>query len=81
MCRSIKVLYNLDSPVTDEDIRAAARQFVRKVTGFQKPSQANEQSFEHAIDDITEIAMQLFDTLVTKAKPRQPKNTHKQLSV
>jgi hypothetical protein len=70
MCRNIKTLYNFDPPVTDEEIRAASLQFVRKLTGFNKPSQANEVVFERAVDEIAEVARALLGSLVTSAAPR-----------
>ena len=70
MCRNIKTLYNFDPPVTDEEIRAASLQFVRKLTGFNKPSHANEAAFERAIDDTAAVARTLLDSLVTTAPPK-----------
>jgi len=70
MCRNIRTLYNFAPPVTDEEIRAAALQFVRKVSGFNKPSKANEGSFERAVDRIAGEARDLLDSLVTNAPPR-----------
>jgi hypothetical protein len=70
MCRSIKVLYNFDPPATDAEIQAAATQFVRKLSGFQKPSSANAQAFEQAIAGTVKIAQRLLDELVTAAEPR-----------
>ena len=70
MCRSIKPLYNFDPPATEEEIRAAALQFVRKVSGFTKPSKVNEEAFTHAVDEVTLTARRLFDSLVTSAGPR-----------
>ena len=70
MCRNIKTLYNFDPPVTDEEIRAASLQFVRKLSGFNKPSQANEAAFERAVDETAEVARRLLDSLVTSAPPR-----------
>ena len=70
MCRNIKPLFNFDPPVTDEEIRAASLQFVRKITGFNKPSRANEAAFESAIDDISGICSRLLDSLETTAVPR-----------
>ena len=69
MCRNIKVLYNFDPPATDHEIRGAALQFVRKVSGFAKPSKANEQAFNRAVDDIAAAAHTLLDSLVTTAEP------------
>ena len=70
MCRNIKPLFNFDPPATDEEIRAASLQFVRKLSGFTKPSKANEDSFNRAIDDISVVARQLIDSLQTTAAPR-----------
>lgn len=70
MCRSIKPLYNFDPPVTDEEVRAAALQFVRKISGFHKPSQANLAAFEAAVDNIAATAHRLIATLETKASPK-----------
>ena len=70
MCRNIKTLYNFDPPVTDDEIRAASLQFVRKLTGFNKPSQANEAAFERAVDETSDVARRLLDSLVTSAPPR-----------
>jgi hypothetical protein len=70
MCRNIKMLFNFEPPVTDEEIRAASLQFVRKVTGFNKPSKANEAAFLAAVDEITAVSRKLLDTLETNAPPR-----------
>jgi hypothetical protein len=70
MCRNIKTLFNFDPPVTDEEVRAASLQFVRKITGFNKPSKANEASFQAAIDDVTAISMRLLRSLETTAQPK-----------
>ena len=70
MCRNIKTLFNFDPPATDDEVRASALQFVRKLSGFTKPSQANEAAFERAVDDVTDIARTLLDALVTNAPPR-----------
>jgi hypothetical protein len=70
MCRNIRPLFNFDPPATDEDVRAASVQFVRKVAGFTKPSQANQQAFERAVDEIAASARTLIDSLVTSAAPR-----------
>ncbi len=69
MCRSIKTLFNFDPPATDEEIQAAALQFVRKLSGFHEPSKANEASFNQAVDQTSAIAKQLFAGLVTQAAP------------
>jgi hypothetical protein len=70
MCRSIKTLFNFEPPATDEEIRAASLQFVRKLSGFNSPSKANEAAFERAIEDIAAAAHTLIDSLVTTADPR-----------
>jgi hypothetical protein len=70
MCRNIRTLFNFDPPATDEEIRAASVQFVRKLSGFTKPSQANEAAFDSAIDEVAAVARRLIDSLVTSAAPR-----------
>jgi len=70
MCRNIKTLFNFDPPATDDEIRAASLQFVRKLSGFNKPSKANEEAFETAIDQVAAVARTLIDSLVTTADPR-----------
>ena len=70
MCRNIKTLFNFEPPATDEEIRAASLQFVRKLSGFTKPSQANEAAFERAVDEVAKAARMLIDSLVTNAQPR-----------
>jgi hypothetical protein len=70
MCRNIRILFNFDPPATDEEIRAASLQFVRKVSGFSKPSKANEAAFDRAVADVSRIARRLVDSLVTNAPPR-----------
>lgn len=70
MCRNIKTLYNFDPPATDEEVRGAALQFVRKISGFTKPSQANEEAFDSAVDEVSAAARKLLDSLVTRAEPR-----------
>jgi len=70
MCRNIKTLFNFDPPATDEEILAASLQFVRKLSGFNKPSKANEAAFDQAIEDVAAIARRLIDSLVTTAEPR-----------
>jgi hypothetical protein len=70
MCRNIKTLFNFDPPATDEEIRAASLQFVRKLSGFNKPSRANEAIFEQAIDDVATVARRLIASLITTAEPR-----------
>jgi hypothetical protein len=70
MCRNIKTLFNFDPPVTDEEVRAASLQFVRKISGFNKPSKANEAPFQAAIDEIAEISTRLLRSLETNALPK-----------
>lgn len=70
MCRNIKILFNFDPPVTDNEIRAASVQFVRKITGFNKPSQANEAAFLAAIDEIAASSSRLLHALATIAPPK-----------
>jgi hypothetical protein len=70
MCRNIKTLFNFEPPATDEEVRASALQFVRKVSGFTKPSKANEAAFDRAVEDVTEAARRLIDSLCTSAPPK-----------
>jgi hypothetical protein len=70
MCRNIKTLFNFEPPVTDEEIRAASLQFVRKVSGFNKPSKANEAAFLAAVDEIAAVSRKLLNALETNAPPR-----------
>jgi hypothetical protein len=70
MCRNIKPLFNFDPPATDQEIHAASVQFVRKVSGFTKPSQLNQAAFDRAVTDIDQVVRQLLDSLVTSAEPR-----------
>lgn len=70
MCRNIKPLFNFDPPATDEEIKNAALQFVRKVSGFQKPSHVNEAVFNESIEDISKVIRRLVDTLSTSAEPK-----------
>ena len=70
MCRNIRPLFNFDPPATEEDIRASALQFVRKVSGFSKPSQANAEAFERAVDEVAEAARNLILSLHSAAPPR-----------
>ena len=70
MCRNIKTLFNFEPPVTDEEIRAAALQFVRKLSGFNKPSQANEAAFLAAVDEVAAVSGKLLRALETNAPPR-----------
>jgi hypothetical protein len=70
MCRAIKTLYNFKPPATDEEIRASAVQFVRKLSGFTRPSKTNEAAFNHAVEQVSRAAHELLDSLVTNAPPR-----------
>jgi hypothetical protein len=70
MCRNIKTLFNFDPPATAEEISAASLQFVRKLSGYNKPSKANEAAFDRAIEDVAAIARTLLDSLETNAEPR-----------
>lgn len=70
MCRNIKTLFNFAPPVTDDEIRAASLQFVRKITGFNKPSKANEEAFQSAIDEVASVSMRLLHSLETTAPPK-----------
>ena len=70
MCRNIRTLYNFEPPATDAEVRAAAEQFVRKISGFTKPSQANTEAFERAIDEVAEVSARLLADLVTNAAPK-----------
>jgi len=70
MCRNIKTLFNFDPPVTDEEVRAASLQFVRKISGFNKPSKANEAMFLSAVDEIASISARLLRSLETNAPPK-----------
>jgi hypothetical protein len=70
MCRNIKTLFNFDPPATEEEVRAASLQFVRKLSGFNKPSQANKAAFDHAVDEVAHIAGHLLAALETNAQPR-----------
>ena len=70
MCRNIKTLFNFEPPATDEEIRAASLQFVRKLSGFNKPSKANEAAFNRAIEEVARCARKLIDSLETTAEPR-----------
>ena len=71
MCRAIKTLYNFAPPATDDEIRASALQFVRKLSGFTRPSKANDAAFARAVDEVTAAARTLIDSLVTSASPRE----------
>jgi hypothetical protein len=70
MCRNIRTLHNFEPPATNEEIRASALQYVRKLSGYTKPSQANAVAFDRAVDEITEVSMRLLSELVTNAPPR-----------
>ena len=70
MCRNIKILFNFKPPATDDEVRAAALQFVRKVSGFTKPAKANEEAFERAVQEISAATERLLDSLVTNAPPK-----------
>jgi hypothetical protein len=70
MCRNIKTLFNFDPPATEEEIRAAALQFVRKLSGFNAPSRANAHAFDHAVEEVAEAARRLLAQLETQATPR-----------
>jgi hypothetical protein len=70
MCRNIRTLYNFEPPATEDEVRGAALQYVRKISGFSKPSQANAEAFDRAVDAVTEISARLLDELVTNAPPK-----------
>jgi hypothetical protein len=70
MCRNIRTLHNFEPPATDEEIRASSLQYVRKVSGFSKPSQANAEAFDHAVDEVAAITARLLGELVTNAPPK-----------
>ena len=70
MCRNIKTLHNFKPPATEEEIRASSLQFVRKLSGFTKPSKTNEEAFNRAVDQVAQAARELLDSLVTNAPPR-----------
>ena len=70
MCRNIKTLFNFDPPVTENEVRAASLQFVRKITGFNKPSKANEAAFQSAVDEVAAISMRVLRSLETTAPPK-----------
>lgn len=70
MCRNIKMLFNFDPPVTEDEVRAASLQFVRKISGFNKPSKANEEAFEAAVEAVAGVSMELLSSLETNAPPR-----------
>ena len=70
MCRNIKTLANFEPPATEDEVRASALQFVRKLSGMNRPSRANEDVFNQAVDDVTAVARRLLDSLVTNSEPR-----------
>jgi hypothetical protein len=70
MCRNIRTLYNFEPPATDSEVRAASEQYVRKISGFSKPSQANAEAFERAIEEVAEVSARLLGALVTNAPPK-----------
>ncbi|KQL52749.1 hypothetical protein AN964_03935 [Heyndrickxia shackletonii] len=70
MCRNIRTLFNFDPPATDEEIRAASLQYVRKITGYNKPSKANEEAFNRAVNEIAMVSRDLLNSLVTNTEPR-----------
>jgi len=70
MCRNIRTLYNFEPPATQDEVRGAALQYVRKISGFTQPSQANAEAFERAVDEVTEASARLLDQLVTSAPPK-----------
>jgi len=70
MCRNIKTLFNFDPPATEEEVRAASLQFVRKISGFNSPSQANQPAFDAAVESVSQVAQELLASLTTKAQPR-----------
>ncbi len=70
MCRNIRNLYNFEPPATDEEVQASSLQYVRKISGFTKPSQANEAAFERAVEAVAEVSRRLLDELVTNAPPK-----------
>jgi hypothetical protein len=70
MCRNIRTLHNFDPPATEDEIRASALQYVRKISGFSKPSQANTEAFERAVDDVAAVSARLLGELVTNAPPK-----------
>ena len=70
MCRNIRTLYNFEPPATEDEVRAAALQYVRKISGFNKPSQANAEAFERAVDAVAQSSMELLAALVTAAPPK-----------
>ena len=77
MCRNIKTLFNFDPPATSEEINAAALQFLRKFSGFQKPSQVNEQAFTSAVEEVEAVTKKLLKSLKTDAKPKDREEEHR----
>jgi hypothetical protein len=70
MCRNIQTLFNFEPPATEDEVRSASLQYVRKISGFTKPSQANEEAFARAVDEVTEASTRLLEALVTSAAPK-----------
>ena len=70
MCKNIHTLFNFEPPATEDEVRAASLQYVRKISGFAKPSQANEAAFARAVDEVAEVSRRLLDSLVTSAAPK-----------
>jgi hypothetical protein len=70
MCRNIKTLFNFEPPATEDEVRAASVQFVRKLSGFNKPSKANQLAFDVAVDEVSQVALELLGSLTTAARPR-----------
>jgi hypothetical protein len=70
MCRNIRTLHNFEPPATEDEIRASSLQYVRKISGFNKPSQANAEAFERAVDEVVDVTRRLLDELVTNAPPK-----------
>jgi len=70
MCRNIRTLYNFEPPATEHEVRSAAEQYIRKISGFAKPSQANAEAFERAIEEVAEVSARLLGELVTNAPPK-----------
>ena len=70
MCRNIRTLFNFDPPATDEEVRDASLQFVRKLSGFTNPSKANQEAFDKAVEGVAQVARELLDSLVTTAEPK-----------
>ncbi|HEU4702274.1 MAG TPA: DUF2277 domain-containing protein [Conexibacter sp.] len=70
MCRNIRTLYNFEPPASDDEVQAAALQYVRKISGFTRPSQANAEAFEHAVEEVAEVSRRLLEQLTTNAPPK-----------